>query len=70
MRWDGPGAFTVIDASTFKYNVSELTNREVSNKTVATMYYSFRIRRRHLRGLALVFSSWLLWRGVCGLVLR
>lgn len=36
-------------------------NQEDSSKTVETRYYTFRVRKRDLHGLALVLSLWFLW---------
>lgn len=36
-------------------------NQEDSSKTVKTKYYTFRVRKRDLHGLALVLSLWFLW---------
>lgn len=36
-------------------------NQEDSSKTVESKYYTFRIRKRDLHGLALVLSLWFLW---------
>ena len=36
-------------------------NQEDSSKFVETKYYTFRIRKRDLHGLALVLSLWFLW---------
>jgi len=34
---------------------------EISSKTEYTRYYTFRIKKRDVHGLALVLSFWLLW---------
>jgi len=36
-------------------------NQEDSIKTVEIKYYSIRVRKRDLHGLALVLSLWFLW---------
>lgn len=36
-------------------------NQEDSSKAVDGRYYIFRIRRRDVHGLALVFTLWFLW---------
>lgn len=36
-------------------------NQEGSSKTVETKYYTFRVKKRDLHGLALVLSLWFLW---------
>ncbi|WP_226940739.1 hypothetical protein, partial [Pseudomonas sp. K5] len=43
------------------HNVSEVMNQEDSSKTVESKYYTFRIRKRDLHGLALVLPLWFLW---------
>ena len=36
-------------------------DQEDSSKMVETRYYTFRVRKRDLHGLALVLSLWFLW---------
>lgn len=36
-------------------------DQEDSSKTAETRYYTFRVRKRDLHGLALVLSLWFLW---------
>ncbi len=36
-------------------------NQEDTSKTADNRYYTFRVRRRDVHGLALVLSFWLLW---------
>ncbi|WP_367344943.1 hypothetical protein [Stenotrophomonas bentonitica] len=36
-------------------------NKEISSKAEGTRYYTFRIKKRDVHGIALVLSFWFLW---------
>jgi hypothetical protein len=41
--------------------VIKIMNKEISSKAEGTRYYTFRIKKRDVHGLALVLSFWFLW---------
>lgn len=41
--------------------VIKIMNKETSSKSEGATYYTFRIKKRDVHGLALVLSFWFIW---------
>lgn len=45
----------------WNHDMSQAMNQEASTKAADGKYYTFRVRKRDVHGLACVFTLWFLW---------